>query len=90
MPRLNATIPARAPTRVVPANGYYPKLLQGDSGSVWLVTGPSGKRDRSYGTIVYLSGRPQKASHKIGYHTDKINEAKMKVFKDPVTLAFAD
>ncbi len=23
-----------------PGNGSYPKFLQGDSGSIWLVTGP--------------------------------------------------
>lgn len=87
MPALRASIPT--PKAPVPANGYYPKLLQGDSGSVWLVTGPSAKRGRSNGTVVFLSARPQKGHHKVGYTTDKINEVKMKVFSDPVTLQFA-
>lgn len=87
MPALKTTIPTRTPT--VPANGYYPKLLQGDSGSVWMVTGPSGKRNRTRGVIVHLSNRPQKSHHKVGYVTDLINESKMKVFSDPVTLQFA-
>jgi len=87
MPALRST--TSAPARSVPANGYYPKLLRGASGSVWLVSGPSSKRDRSHGTIVYLSSRPQKPGHKLGYHTDKLNEAKMTVHNDPVNLQFA-
>lgn len=78
--------PARAP---VPANGYYPKLLQGASGSVWLVTGPNpAKRQRANGVLVGLSDRPQKGSHKVGTVSGILNETKMKVYNGPITLEF--
>ena len=78
MPTVRSTTAASAPK--TPLNGYYPKLLRGDSGSVWLVTAPK------TGTIVFLSARPQKAKHKLGYCTTKLDEAKMHVHNDPVTL----
>ena len=80
--------PARAP---VPANGYYPKLLQGASGSVWLVTGPNpNKRQRANGILVGLSSRPQKSTHKIGTVSGILNETKMTVYKQPISLQFVD
>lgn len=78
MPSVRSTTASSRPA--VPLNGYYPKLLRGDSGSVWLVTGPK------TGVIVYLSDRPQKSKHKLGYGTSKLNEAKMKAHTDPITL----
>lgn len=63
------------------AAASYPKLLQGDSGSVWLVTGPKA------GVIVHLSGRPQKAKHHVGYASGKLVEAKMRPFVGEVRLA---
>lgn len=72
---------ASAATLAVPLNGYYPKLLQGDSNSVWLVTAPK------TGVIVHLSDRPQKTKHKIGYSSVKLVEAKMREYKGTVTIA---
>lgn len=63
------------------ASNSYPVLLQGDSGSVWLVTAPK------TGVIVHLSNRPQKAKHKVGYTTAKLVEAKMRPFVGKVELA---
>lgn len=80
MPAQNIASRATAATPAVPLNGYYPKLLQGDSGSVWLVTGPK------TGTIVHLSARPQKGKHKVGYSSAKLVEGKMKEFKGSVTI----
>lgn len=74
-----------APARV-PANGYYPKLLQGavkrdgSGGSVWLVTAPK------TGTIVQLASRPQKVKHRLGYYTTRLKEEVMVVFKGKVEL----
>lgn len=74
-----------APARV-PANGYYPKLLQGQpkrdgsGGSVWLVTAPK------TGTIVQLASRPQKTKHRLGYYTTRLKEEAMVVFKGKVEL----
>lgn len=78
MPAIRST--TTAPRAGVPLNGYYPKLLRGDSGSVWLVTEPK------TGVIIFLSGTPQKGKHKVGYRSAKLNEAKMKPHTDPVTL----
>lgn len=68
-------------TGSAPAASSYPRLLQGDSGSVWLVTAPK------TGVIVHLSDRPQKAKHKIGYTTTKLVEAKMRAYVGEVKLA---
>lgn len=78
MPSVRST--TSAPRAAVPLNGYYPKLLRGKSGSVWLVTAPK------TGSIVFLSAQPQKAKHKLGYYTTRLVEAKMEVHSDPVTL----
>ena len=59
----------------------YPRLLRGESGSVWLVTAPK------TGVIVYLSPSPQKAKHHVGYSTVKLVEAKMTAFTGEVKLA---
>lgn len=67
-------------TRKVPGNGYYPKFLQGASGSVWLVTAPK------QGVIVHLADRPQKAKHKVGYATSQLNESKMDPYTGQITL----
>lgn len=72
-----AAAPAPAP---VPLNGYYPKLLQGNSGSVWLLDAAK------TGVIVHLSDRPQKAKHYVGYRTAKLNESKMRPYTGPITL----
>lgn len=74
-----AVAPTPAP-RPVPLNGYYPKLLQGDSGSVWLVSAAK------TGTIVHLSGRPQKSKHKVGYYSTRLDEGKMRVFAGDITI----
>ena len=72
----------------VPFNGHYPKLLQGKKsgtgrgdGSVWLVTAPK------TGVIVYLSARPQKAKHKLGYYTTRLREEDMVPFTGNVAIA---
>lgn len=67
-------------TPPVPANGFYPKLLQGKSGSVWLVSAPK------TGSIIQLSSRPQKTKHRLGYYTTRLVETKMTVFKGKVEL----
>lgn len=77
---------ATTPAPAVPANGHYPKLLQGKAksngagGSVWLVTAPN------VGTIVQLASRPQKTKHRLGYYTTRLVETKMVVFKGKVEL----
>lgn len=77
---------AVAPAPPVPANGHYPKLLQGKAkingsgGSVWLVTAPN------TGTIVQLARVPQKTRHRLGYYTTRLVETKMVVFKGKVEL----
>lgn len=77
---LGTGAPAAAPAPAVPLNGHYPKTLQGDSGSVWLVTKPK------TGVILYLSPRPQKAKHKLGYTSEKLNESKMRPYNGPITI----
>lgn len=67
----------------VPLNGHYPKLLRGDSGSVWLVTAPK------TGVIVHLSSTPQKGKHKIGYYSTRLVEAKMRAHNSAVTIEAA-
>lgn len=90
MPELRSSFTSPAPAKPpVPANGYYPKTLQGASGSVWLVTGPSGKKDRAHGVLIGLSRTPQKAAHKIGTVSNILNERKMTVYNRPITLEFA-
>lgn len=71
------------PTPAVPLNGHYPKFLQGDSGSVWLLTAPK------TGVIIHISARPQKAKHKLGYYSTRMNEAKMRPFTGSITLQAA-
>ena len=70
-------------TPPVPLNGYYPKFLQGASGSVWLLTAPK------TGVIVHLSRAPQKAKHKLGYYSTRLNESKMTAYKGNITLVAA-
>lgn len=79
MPGVKSTVIGATP--VVPLNGYYPKLLSGKSGSIWLVAAPK------TGTIVHLSQRPQKTKHKLGYFTTRLDEAAMAPFKGSLTLA---
>lgn len=62
------------------STGTYPKLLKGDSGSVWLMTAPR------QGVIVHLSDRPQKAKHKVGYFSTKMVEDKMRPFTGEIKL----
>lgn len=81
MPGIRSSI--TQPSRSVPLNGFYPKLLQGASGSVWFVTAPK------TGTIVNLSARPQKPKHKVGYSTHRLDESKMSVFNGEVKLSIA-
>lgn len=80
MPGQNLRSSTAAPA-AAPLNGYYPKLLRGASGSVWLVTAPK------TGVIVHLSGTPQKGKHKIGYYTTRLVEAKMSVHNNAVTIS---
>ena len=72
---------ASNPSAAIPLNGHYPKLLQGNSGSVWLITAPK------TGVLLHLSNRPQKAKHKIGYYSTRMNEAKMREYRGNVTIA---
>ena len=84
MPRvLSSTATDPAP---VPLNGHYPKILKGRTkrdgtgGSVWLVTAPK------TGVIINLAARPQKAKHKLGYYTTRLDESTMDAYTQPVTL----
>lgn len=85
--RLSNPAPLGSTARSVPLNGYYPKLLQGASGSVWLVTGPSpGKRNRATGVLVGLSRTPQRSNHKVGFQSAILNEAKMTPYTGSITI----
>lgn len=81
MPAQSMRSSISTPTPAVPLNGHYPKLLSGDSGSVWLVTAAK------TGVIVHLSRSPQKAKHKLGYYTTRLNEAKMRAFAGTVNIS---
>lgn len=81
MPAQNMRSSISTPTPAAPLNGYYPKLLQGDSGSVWLVTAAK------TGVIVHLSAKPQKAKHKLGYYTTRLTESKMRAFTGTVNIS---
>lgn len=83
MPAQSISSQISTPAPAVPLNGYYPKFLQGASGSVWLVTAPK------TGVIIHLSNRPQKAKHKLGYYTTRLDEGKMSVFKGNISLVAA-
>jgi hypothetical protein len=78
MPTFRSTISGGAAAAL-----SFPTLLQGDSGSVWLVTAPK------TGVIVHLSNTPQKAKHRVGYTTAKLVTDKMKPFSGTVTLNMA-
>ena len=82
MPSLRSSVAGATPARDT-SDRNYPKLLQGDSGSVWLITKPR------EGVIVSLSGRPQKAKHYLGYYSTKMVESKMRPFMDEVKLSMA-
>ena len=75
------------------ATGGYPKLMEGRSGSVWLLTGTSpvrGKRggQLAQGVIVHLSDTPQKAGkHHLGYFSQKMVESDMRPFTGEVKIA---
>lgn len=84
MPGISSRV-VGAPPAAVPANGFYPKLLQGRvkngrGGSVWLVT------SAKTGTIVQLAVRPQKDKHKLGYYTTRLDETKMDIFRGKIEL----
>lgn len=81
MPAQSMRSTISTPTPAVPLNGHYPKLLSGDSGSVWLVTAAN------TGVIVHLSAKPQKAKHRLGYYTTRLVEKKMRAFAGTVTIA---
>lgn len=78
-----ARVTTTATGAAAPGNGYYPKFLQGDSGSVWLLNAA-----RS-GMLVHLSARPQKAKHKVGYYSTKLAEQKMRPYTGNIALNVA-
>lgn len=69
---------AAAPTK------SYPYLGQGDSGTVWLMTGPK------TGTVVHLGRQPfSRKTVAFGYATGKLKESGLKPFNGQITLSAA-
>lgn len=70
MPAQRVTSSATGITPAAPLNGYYPKYLKGDSGTVWLVTAPK------TGVILALGTRQpfRNKTVGVGYQTSKLKE----------------